>query len=135
MKTLLFKTLSLFALCLLIQTSARAMGGSVPSGSGGYGCSASDNGWEEHFGGHSSCGECLSRHGSCSERCYETSYSCSAVGTRYDGSQDTITAHDRFEYGARDEAMRRCYYSGLRDCHSSYCNTESNLVSSRSCGR
>jgi hypothetical protein len=96
-------------------------------------CSATDNGWEEHWGGHGSCQECKARHGSCTERCSTTSYACKAQGTNYRGQTETFESYGSDEYFARNEALDRCYRMGARNCSSTGCSTSQQVVSTRSC--
>ena len=44
-----------------------------------YDCKASDRGWEEHFGGHKSCDECLEHHGECEMKCYSYEFTATIV--------------------------------------------------------
>ncbi len=132
--------LSLFVLAVTLFTALNAIDASAnprpdnPSFSGGrVTCMATDNGWEEHFGGHSTCQKCLSKHSSCTERCSTENYSCKAEGTDYQGRVETFEAYGSDEYFARDEALDRCYRMGARSCSSSGCTTISQVVSTRSC--
>jgi len=95
-------------------------------------CSASDNGWEEHLFGHGSCGECLAKHGKCTERCSQTSYSCRAEGTGYSGLREHFDSYSGQEHLARSEALNHCYHRGLSGCTVS-CSSSQQLVSTRSC--
>jgi|GEM_PF-1886800 len=96
-------------------------------------CSATDNGWEEHWGGHGSCQECKARHGSCTETCSTESFSCRAEGTNYSGRTESFESYGSDEYFARNEALDRCYRMGARDCRSAGCTTSSQVVSRNSC--
>lgn len=132
MKTLVF--IASIALFFLTTTSnIFANGGSPPSRYGAMSCSASDAGYEEHWGGHSNCGDCLRKHGNCVERCNRDEFSCTAEGTRRDGRIDSVTAFDMREFAARDRALQRCYDSRLRGCRISNCFNNMVEVSSRSC--
>jgi hypothetical protein len=107
-------------------------------GGPGYGggrvtCTATDNGWEEHWGGHGSCGECKARHGSCTERCSQESFACRAEGSNHLGRAESFEAYGSDEYFTRNEALDRCYRMGARNCRSVGCTTHSQVVSTRSC--
>lgn len=134
MKTLFF-ALSLSLLSLTASVKVFAAGGSPPTPSyGGMSCSASDKGYEEHWGGHSSCSECqIKHHGSCTERCNRDEFNCTAEGTRSDGSTDSVTAFDEREMYARDRALERCYNLRMSACRVSSCTNSPVEVSSRSC--
>lgn len=54
-------------------------GGGYPPGTT---CSYHDTGWEEHWGGHNSCGECLATHNDCNWSCSTDRYVCTAKGYR-----------------------------------------------------
>ncbi|MGE0615264.1 MAG: hypothetical protein AB7P04_06460 [Bacteriovoracia bacterium] len=142
MKT--FKSMFLALALVMSAQSAFAMGGGGgsspapgPGPGGGFGhahCSASDKGWEEHFGGHSNCGDCLAKHGGCIERCYVTSYRCIAEGQDVRGITQTFEANSRRSGSdARQEALDRCYYSRMSGCRIQTCDTDDQLISSRSC--
>ncbi|MCB0385352.1 MAG: hypothetical protein KDD43_08165, partial [Bdellovibrionales bacterium] len=92
-----------------------------------------DNGWEEHFGGHSSCRSCLKKHGDCIERCTQTYYICTASGDDGHGRQFTVDGYGATECEARDEARRNCQYDRLYGCHVTRCDSEDDVISRRSC--
>lgn len=97
-------------------------------------CSASDSKWEEHWSGHSSCGDCLQDHGKCVEKCYEAREICEVQGTDYDGRTMTFSARGPDRYTAESEARRQCEWSyGMRSCIVTSCRSDNLLVSSRSC--
>lgn len=141
-------------IALLFSAQVFAGGSKLPSGGGSYGgggyggghsgggwgqvvCKSYDDGWEEH-GWHSSCGECLSRHGGCYERCYKISYRCTAKGTSSDGSQQTFQAIGRDRSYTADEALSRCQSSGANNCTISQysdCSEDQDVVSSKRCNR
>jgi hypothetical protein len=100
---------------------------------GNYECSASDDGWEEHWGGHSSCSECLSKHGGCHETCYEEYYECTAEGTNDSGFTRQVTERGESEWRTEDRAVDSCRYERLQNCHSKGCNREREKVSTHSC--
>ena len=96
-------------------------------------CAATDAGFEEHWGGHRSCGECLAQHGRCIETCQTNSFVCHAEGLSRFG-RDTFEAYsDRSEAEARDEALDRCYDSGARNCRAIRCDSNRQIVSQNSC--
>lgn len=95
-------------------------------------CSARDNGWEEHWGGHSSCRECLAKHGNCIETCQERFYTCEAEGTDYRGYRVTIEARGGSRYSTEREAVNRCQYR-YDNCRIKQCRETNETVSRRSC--
>lgn len=105
----------------------------------GYGrniqCTATDTGWEEHWGGHSSCRECLKEHGNCVERCSEVYHSCEVTGRDRSGYTRTFYGIGSAEWEARDEATDRCYRSGFDSCSRALCRKESEQISSQRCRR
>lgn len=117
-------------------------GGWYPPGNGGgWGgggnrvtCSASDRGWEEHFGGHSDCNSCLRKHGQCVETCSTQSYRSIAEGLDYRGYRMTVEARGDSQYQTEREAFERCArmyrYS---NCHIVSTSPETEIVSRRSC--
>lgn len=101
-------------------------------------CTASDRGWEEHWSGHSSCGECLRKHGKCVERCYEKEYRVTVTGLVRDRWNNTereeeFSAYGHSEWDAEDRALRDCRYRDAYDCRVKSRDTENREVSSRSC--
>lgn len=95
-------------------------------------CSASDTGWEEHWSGHSTCSDCLRKHGKCRETCRTTVYSCEAQGIDYRGYAMNVFGRDYSRWDAERQALRSCqrYY---RNCRVVQCTTSSETVSTRSC--
>lgn len=132
MKQLFLLAIVMF-LGLTSGTTAWAGGGGSPSNGSGVTCSASDSGWEEHWGGHGSCSSCLAKHGNCTERCTQSEYECTAEGELREGQVETVSAYDRDEYYARDRALERCYRSRLRGCRVTGCTSQAVEVSSRTC--
>ena len=97
-------------------------------------CSATDNGWEEHWSGHRSCGECVQAHGNCTERCSESLQVCEVQGTTYNGATVRFQAAGRDRWEAESEARRQCEWNrDVRSCVTTRCSQESRLVSSRQC--
>lgn len=99
-------------------------------------CRSYDSGWEEHFGGHASCGECTKKHGHCYEECTAVHYTCTAEGERASGQSsftESFQASDASQWRAQDEALDRCYQSGDSNCHSENCNSENEVVSHHNC--
>ncbi|HEY8271253.1 MAG TPA: hypothetical protein VIG33_10230 [Pseudobdellovibrionaceae bacterium] len=106
-------------------------------GGGGWGgnvqCSATDSGWEEHWGGHGSCGECLQIHGNCTETCSRSYNVCQAEGIDQSGRRFTTEGRGEIRYQAEDDAMRACYYYRYQNCRIVSCNQNNETVSRRSC--
>jgi len=100
---------------------------------GGVTCSYQDKGWEEHWRGHGSCGECLAEHGKCVEVCSMEYEVCDITLEDFEGRQtmNRIRVRDRWE--AENEARNMCFYNRLRSCVVTSCSTEREVVSSRSC--
>lgn len=97
-------------------------------------CSASDRGWEEHFGGHRDCGSCLAKHNECVETCSIQSYVCQAKGTTAQGRYILFTGQGQNRFEAESEARRRCEWNrNVRSCYITSCSTRSTQVSRRSC--
>lgn len=101
-------------------------------------CQAFDKGWEEHFGGHDTCHECLRKHGNCMERCSEEQFVATARGYDRRGRPDRDAfdvdgwpASDRWQ--AEDSALDSCYRRGLSGCYVVNMRTEVREVSRRSC--
>lgn len=97
-------------------------------------CSASDSGWEEHWSGHSTCGECLQRHGACVETCAEMREVCEVRGTDYQGRTRTYMAIGADRWSAESEARRQCEWDrNNQSCSTVTCRADNRTVSSRSC--
>ncbi|WP_413558649.1 hypothetical protein [Bdellovibrio sp. HCB209] len=133
------KSLFGFILVTLMATSAFAgFGDMFKPGRGGpsYGrnvtCSATDKGWEEHWGGHSDCNSCLKKHGSCTETCSAEYYSTTVKGRDYRGYEMTVESRGASRYEAEREALRSCNYK-YSDCRVISTNSQSETVSRRSC--
>lgn len=95
-------------------------------------CSATDNGWEEHWGGHGSCRECLKKHGDCVETCSIKNTTCTAEGVDYRGYKMTVQGRSEYRFDAEREAMDRCQYR-YENCRITNCSENSEQVSRRSC--
>lgn len=95
-------------------------------------CAAYDTGWEEHFGGHSSCGACLSKHGECVEVCSAQQYECTATGTDRMGRTSSYTATAPDRRSAEMSAINACYRRAS-NCRVDSCDTREEQVSRRSC--
>jgi len=102
--------------------------------SGPVTCTAGDRGWEEHSGGHYSCGECLSYHGSCVETCRSVDVECRAEGRDAYGRVYSAFGRGYDRWQAESDAMRNCQYNayGAR-CYIVTCNQRQNIVSQRNC--
>lgn len=97
-------------------------------------CSASDKGWEEHWGGHSSCGSCLQHHGNCIETCKEISEMCEVEGTDYYGRPAIFRAVGVDRYAAESEARRKCEWNrDMRYCRTISCSSQDRVISTRRC--
>lgn len=99
----------------------------------GVTCRAYDNGWEEHWGGHSSCEACMQdHHGSCTEICSATQYECVAVGVDRRGGTRQIPVRAPDRWSAEREALNRCSYR-LDNCRIESCDQRNEEVSRSSC--
>ncbi len=97
-------------------------------------CSATDRGWEEHWGGHGSCGSCLQEHGNCTETCKETTQLCEVQGTDYYGNLAIYRAVGVDRWSAESEARRKCEWNrDMRSCVTISCQSQDRVVSTRSC--
>jgi hypothetical protein len=101
-------------------------------------CKAFDYGWEEHFGGHNSCGECKRAHRTCERRCSAEMYVAVAEGVhRRRGGGRAIErvrgapSYDRWR--AQDSALDECEYSGLRRCRIVDVRSQWEEISRRDC--
>jgi len=104
----------------------------------GYGdvtCTYTDTGWEEHYRGHNSCGECLREHGNCIETCSIDNQICEAKGYDRYGQLVTVTGESPDRWEAERRAYDSCYYRGLRDCRIEKCESREERVSQRNCRR
>ena len=97
-------------------------------------CKASDRGWEEHWRGHSSCDECLQKHGECVETCSLGYTTCEATGRDYAGVSITLKAAGSDRYEAERAALNFCQKS-FNNCTISSCSSSSETVSRRDCPR
>ncbi|KYG69479.1 hypothetical protein AZI87_09880 [Bdellovibrio bacteriovorus] len=95
-------------------------------------CSATDDGWEEHWGGHGSCRECLAKHGNCVETCKSSFYSCTAEGTDYRGYRMTMQGRGPDRYSSERDAIYQCQYR-YNNCRIVSCSETSETVSRRDC--
>lgn len=101
-------------------------------------CTAQDKGWEEHWGGHSSCSECLRKHGKCVETCYSKEYKVVVTGIVRDGWSNTDREEEFFgvgdsEWQAESEALRNCSWRNAYNCRTKSSESRDNLVSSNRC--
>lgn len=134
-KTLFVLTFGLMASSLFASGGSSSTDSSSSSSRRGETCSAYDHGFEEHSGGHSSCGSCLADHGGCTMRCFQEEFKCEATGTDRDGREISAVAYSgRSERDARIDAEDRCYARGGRDCYAR-CTTERTQSDSYDCGR
>lgn len=96
-------------------------------------CDARDRGYEEHWGGHGSCGECLSRHGECIETCSEILTVCEAEGRDRTGYVRAFRGQGRDRWEAERDALDTCYYRGFDYCRVTRCQNEQQIISRRDC--
>lgn len=101
----------------------------------GYGvtCRAGDRGFEEHWGGHASCGECLQKHGECIETCSTTNTECRVEGRDRNGVVLTFVGRGRDRWAAESDGIRACQYNYATNCYVVSCNDRQEILSRRSC--
>ena len=105
-----------------------------PGGPGGnVTCKATDKGWEEHSGGHYSCGECLRAHDGCVETCSSNSVECRVDGTDNTGRPYSFLGRGYDQWRAQDEAMYNCRSRYLNNCYVVSCQNRQDVVSRRDC--
>ena len=108
-------------------------------GRGEVQCRAQDNGWEEHWGAHRSCHECLAKHGGCTETCerIDRRLACTYDGVRPDGRRVPFTGYGDDRREAEMDAENQCYRSGFRDCRYVRCDnqTQREVILRRQCRR
>jgi hypothetical protein len=100
-------------------------------------CTASDSGWEEHFGGHRDCDLCLSRHGNCTETCSVQQYNCRVEGRVFDywtnGTRiEVFYGRGNSRWEAEEQAMSDCRWARA-ECMAPTCTLDTQVVSRRSC--
>lgn len=98
-----------------------------------YQCSFEDKGWEEHGGGHDSCGECLRHHGKCIRTCYEETYKCTVLGTDRYGTNREFVEEGSSQWRLEQMAMDRCDYLRYERCEPKGCQKVTNLISRDRC--
>lgn len=97
-------------------------------------CSAQDKGWEEHWSGHRSCGECVRHHGKCVETCQELRELCEVQGQDYYGRIRIYRAVSADRRSAEYEAIRQCQWDrDNRSCSIVSCRSDNRTISTRSC--
>ena len=102
--------------------------------SGPVTCTAADRGWEEHAGGHYSCGECVAYHGNCLETCRSNDFQCTVEGRDAYGRVFAVHGRGYDRWQAENEALRNCrYQSYAGHCYVRGCNQQTYIVSQRSC--
>lgn len=106
-----------------------------PYPGGNVQCRANDNGWEEHSGGHYSCGECLQYHDGCTETCSSVSVECRVDGSDYSGRAYSFMGRGYDQYAAQNDAIYYCQRQGLNNCYVVSCQQHNDIVSRRDCRR
>lgn len=96
-------------------------------------CSYQDSGWEEHWRGHDSCGECLSEHGRCTEVCSAEFEECTVDIEDQFGRRSTERVSGRDRWDAARQAEWLCRDSRLRYCQVRECREQREEISRRSC--
>lgn len=100
-------------------------------------CQADDAGYEEHYGGHRNCRECLQVHGECVETCSRITetYTCNYQGIYPDGRTQMFTGFGQTQYQAEQDAVYQCRRYGLYDCRYAGCDVrrDQDVISRRSC--
>ena len=106
-----------------------------PGYGGGVTCRSFDNGYEEHNGGHYSCGECLQQHGDCTETCSSVMVECRVDGTDRYGRLVSFFGRGYDQWRAQDDAIYACQYNYATNCYVAGCNQREDVVSRRDCRR
>ncbi len=105
----------------------------------GLSCQAVDAGWEEHFGGHNSCRECLRHHGNCIEKCSSEVFVATARGIDRRGRDRRAYDVDGYAYEDRWQAERsaidECQRRRLNRCQIVNVRRSMQEVSRQNCGR
>lgn len=99
----------------------------------GVTCRADDRGWEEHSGGHYSCGECLRHHGECIETCSSTMHECRVDGYDRYGRLVSFTGRGYDQWRAQDDAMYSCRYNNASNCYVVNCQQFQGQTTRRDC--
>jgi hypothetical protein len=103
----------------------------------GYGqvtCTSQDYNWEQHPGGHYSCGECLAYHYNCVETCRSYEVDCQVERRDFFGRYSVVYGRGYDQWSAQDDAVRNCQSQPLTaSCRVMGCYQQSNIVSQRSC--
>ncbi|MCI5167239.1 MAG: hypothetical protein D3903_14380 [Candidatus Electrothrix sp. GM3_4] len=69
------------------------------------------------------CEACVQENGQCEERCAESGYACTAVGSRRRGFPQTVQGDlAKNQRGAERSVMRKCYGIGLNGCALGRCS-------------
>lgn len=113
-----------------------------------YTCTASDKGWEEHWGGHSAsnwnleqatgqaCAECKRAHGRCGLWCGTPAYQCKAELLENGRTRIVMGYPNADRYYAERDAMDRCQYEAHYShgyCRMQGCETVWNTVRQQDC--
>lgn len=99
-------------------------------------CSAKDRGWEEHWFGHATCGECVAKHGNCTETCEAKDTVVYGTGFDVYGRIAKFEGRGGDSYDASRDMRRVCDYYRLSRCESDSGksdSTHSEVISRTSC--
>lgn len=100
---------------------------------GGLSCVANDAGYEEHNGGHYSCGECLREHDNCVETCTEVgNVQCEAQGYNRRGRLVSFVGEGYDQRDAQNDALDQCDYRAS-NCRVVRCGQARGRSTSRDC--
>jgi hypothetical protein len=96
-------------------------------------CTANDQGYEEHRGGHFSCGECLQQHDNCIETCRSNgNIRCEAQGIDRRGRLVAFYGEAPMQRRAERQAYDACSYNA-RNCQVVRCDQMGGQETRRSC--
>ncbi|WP_413287715.1 beta-sandwich domain-containing protein [Bdellovibrio sp. HCB337] len=101
-------------------------------------CTASDDGWEEHWGGHSTCEACMAKHGDCVERCDLEYVRVFGIGVDMYGRIGKFEGRAPDSWSAKLDMQRVCDYYRLGSCEEDPSKSQSNFsetISRRECRR
>lgn len=99
---------------------------------GAYECVAVDRGFEEHWGGHSSCSSCLRKHDKCVKKCYEVYYISRAEGIDEYGNKVEHVEAGFSRYKAENLALQGCQ-AKANHCKVTDTQRRKELASTRRC--
>ena len=87
----------------------------------------STSGWDGEQG-YANCAQCLRQNQRCETRCYDTEFTCTAVGYNDYGFRTSIQGPRKAQkQRAKKKALQQCRQQGLNDCSIVHCAAEKSL--------